>query len=112
MNDTSINQGSIYTSLFYNKNNFNVELGGRYNNHSKYGTHYTYTFNPSYIINNNWKIYASIASGYKAPSLYQLYSSYGNPNLKPETSVNYEAGVQYGDQHFSTRINYFNRKNR
>jgi len=108
--DTSLSQVSVYSSMFYHKNKFNVELGGRFNNNSKYGNHGTYTFNPSYNINQHWKAYASISSGYKAPSLYQLYSSSGDPNLKAEASVNYEAGVQYSNNIYTTRVNYFNRQ--
>jgi vitamin B12 transporter len=37
---------------------------------------------------------ASIGTGAKSPSLYQLYSEYGNLALKPETSIGYDAGVE------------------
>ena len=37
---------------------------------------------------------ASWSQGYKAPSLYQLYSPYGNTTLKPETSTGGDAGVE------------------
>jgi vitamin B12 transporter len=36
---------------------------------------------------------ANLGTGYKDPSLYELYSSYGNVNLKPETSLGYDAGA-------------------
>jgi vitamin B12 transporter len=86
---------SIYTSLFLKGGNlFRMELGGRYNNHSQYGNNFTYTINPSLVFNDQLKVYANISSAYRVPSLYQLYSDYGNINLKPETSNNYEIGVQ------------------
>lgn len=109
--DTSVSQTSMYSSLSYSGNyGLNVELGGRLNTHSRYGSNYTYTFNPSFLINDNWKFYASIASGFKAPTLYQLYSPYGNSTLQPETSVNYEGGVQFGNARFNSRATYFHRK--
>ena len=52
-------------------------------------------FNPFYIINHHYKIYANISSGYNVPSLYQLYSEYGNKNLKPEVTTSYEVGTQF-----------------
>ena len=109
--DTSVSQTSMYSSLLYSgPSGLNIELGGRLNTHSRYGSNFTYTFNPSFLLANKWKIYGSIASGYKAPSLYQLYGPLGgNPNLQPETSVNYEGGVQYSDQSVTTRVTYFNR---
>ena len=51
------------------------------------------------------------SSGYKTPSLYQLFSEYGNRALEPETSLNLEGGVQYlaTSQKFTARASYFNR---
>lgn len=109
-NDTSMNQASAYTSLHFNNDRFSAELGGRLTNHSRYGTHYTYTINPSYAFDEHFRIFGSIASGFKAPSLYQLYSGSGNPDLKAELSVNYEAGLQHSYGKFSDRLVFFYRK--
>ena len=96
------NQVSTYASFILKTNNgFHTELGGRWNHHSIYGSNFTYSFNPFFLIKSHYKIFANISSAYRAPSLYQLYSQYGNRDLKPEQSVNYEAGFQY----YSTRIN-------
>lgn len=94
-----INNQSLYASfLLTDVAKFNFEAGVRYNNHSIYGNNATYSFNPSYNIDNNTKVFVNISSGYKIPSLYQLYSEYGNKGLKPEKSNNYEVGVQaYGN---------------
>lgn len=73
---------------------FDFEAGFRYNHHSIYGSNATYTFNPSYHLNDFVKVFINISSAYKIPSLYQLYSEYGNKNLTPEKSINYEIGVQ------------------
>jgi len=107
--DTSLSQTALYASVIFNSPNkkFNVELGGRYNDHSRYGTNSTYTFNPSYSFNDQFRVFASISSGFKAPSLYQLSL---NSKLDAEKSVNYEAGVSYQQKQFSTRLVYFNRK--
>ncbi len=74
--------------------NFNVEAGVRYNNHSIYGNNVTGSFNPSYNIDENTRVFVNLSSAYRVPSLYQLYSEYGNKNLQPEKSNNYEIGVQ------------------
>jgi vitamin B12 transporter len=84
-------------------------LGGRYNKHSKYGDNSTFTFNPSYKLNDHFRLFGSIASSFKAPTLYQLFSVSGYPGLKPETSVNYEAGIQYKNSKLNTRAVYFYR---
>ena len=89
------NNFSLYNSLLLTDvKGFNLEAGFRYNNHSIYGSNATYTFNPSYNIDENTRVFVNISSAYKIPSLYQLYSEYGNKDLKPEKSNNYELGVQ------------------
>ncbi|MGN6534046.1 MAG: TonB-dependent receptor plug domain-containing protein [Ginsengibacter sp.] len=102
------NQLSAYASLILKTNNgFHTELGGRWNHHNIYGSNYTYSFNPFYLIHEHYKIYANISSGYHVPSLYQLYSEYGNRNLKPEVSINYEAGAQYYSDKINVRVTGF-----
>jgi vitamin B12 transporter len=111
--DTSMNQYSAYSSLLFLSANqkLHIELGGRLNKHSRYGENSTYTFNPSYNLNNDLRVFGSIASGFKSPSIYQLYDTYsGNSNLAAEKSVNYEAGIQYAKPAFTTRLVYFSRK--
>ncbi len=86
---------SVYTSLFFKSDIFHMELGGRYNHHSKYGDNFTYTINPSLFLADQFKLFGTVASAFKAPTLYQLSSQYGNQNLKPETTTSYEAGFDW-----------------
>ncbi len=91
----SIHQYSGYASLLLkNMAGFNFEGGLRVNHHSIYGTNATYTINPSFSIDQHTKVFVNISSAYKIPSLYELYSEYGNKSLKPERSVTYEIGLQ------------------
>jgi vitamin B12 transporter len=85
-----------YASLsLLNYHQINVEVGMRYNNHSIYGDNVTWSFNPSYNIDENTRVFVNLSSAYKVPSLYQLYDGeYGNAGLQPEKSNNYEIGVQ------------------
>lgn len=86
---------SVYTSLFFKSDIFHMELGGRYNHHNKYGDNWTYTINPSVLLADQFKLFATVASAFKAPTLYQLSSLYGNGSLKPETTTSYEAGFDW-----------------
>lgn len=106
------NQASGYASAFLSAaGGFNAELGARLTHHSVFGSAFTWSFNPSYVINKQVKLFANIASGFRAPSLYNLASEYGNTGLKPEKSVSYEAGVQYINtgNTANIRLTYFNR---
>ncbi|MEO6488935.1 MAG: TonB-dependent receptor [Ferruginibacter sp.] len=105
-----VNQLGVFaTFIIKDLGGFNVELGGRYNNFSKYGNVFTFSFNPSYVIAKKFKIFGNIASGFKAPSLYQVYSEYRNPynELDPERSLSVEAGMQYFRENVNVRAVYF-----
>lgn len=108
-NDTSVAQLAMYGSVIYQNKDWSIELGSRINRHDQYGTNATYTFNPSYRISKQWRAFGSIASGFKAPSLYQLYASFGNKNLKAEKATTFEAGLQHTLKNVSTRMVYFHR---
>jgi vitamin B12 transporter len=103
---------SGYVSALVRHSAFSVELSGRLNRHSLYGTNFTYTVNPSYLIRERTKVFLNLSSGFRAPSLYQLYSPYGNRKLSPETSQSFEAGVQFFGRNpaHSLRLLYFDRQ--
>ncbi|MEI9809761.1 MAG: TonB-dependent receptor [Bacteroidota bacterium] len=71
--DTSLHQTSFYGSLLFNAldKRLNIEVGARTNDHSRYGHNSTYTFNPSFSITKNWRVFGSIATGFKAPSIFR-----------------------------------------
>ena len=102
---------SLFTSLFVKSTKgFQAEIGGRFNDHSEYGSNFTYTLNPSYLIAGRYKLYANLSSAYRVPSLYQLFSEYGNLALSPETSRTYEAGFDLNfTQQFNFSFSYFKR---
>lgn len=98
------------TALFRNETGLALELGGRYNHHSLYGNNFTWSFNPSWLVVEKLKIFVNASTGFRAPSLYQLYSAYGNKELRPEKSTSLEAGVSYSDGGNLLRVVYFDRK--
>ncbi len=78
---------------------FNFNTGVRLNWHNVYGTHATFNINPSYNVSinesNNLKLLTSYSSAYIVPSIYQLFSNYGNENLTPEKTKTLEGGLEY-----------------
>jgi vitamin B12 transporter len=106
------NQLGVYTAVNWNTiSGFNLELGSRINFHSEYGSHGVFNINPSYLINKKVKIFATLSSAYRTPSLYQIFSEYGNKKLKPESAITAEGGVQYysSDNKFTGRVVGFSR---
>lgn len=72
----------------------------RYDSNSLYGDDVTWHAAPEVMITpSGTRIHASYGTGFKAPSLEQLFQSFptfdffANPDLKPETSAGYDVGV-------------------
>lgn len=106
-------QTAVYAAVNMNyASGFNLEAGSRINFHSAYGAYPVFSLNPSWLIRNRWKVYANLSSAYRTPSLYQLYSEYGNAALDPEKAFTAEAGVQYyaAENKWQARITGFNRQ--
>jgi vitamin B12 transporter len=81
-------QGEVVTGL-------TLTAGERYDRHDVYGGHTTGQFAAAWALNDNQTILrASVGQGFKAPSLYQLYSQYGNLALRPETADSWDAGIE------------------
>ncbi len=76
--------------------------GGRNDDHSTFGDFQTYRFTGAYFYEpTETKLRASTGTGFRPPSLYELYSpDYGNSALKPEESQSWDAGF---DQWFANR---------
>ncbi len=75
--------------------NLTVTVGGRYDEHSDFGGHGTYRVSGSYLLDTGTRLHASLGTGFRAPSLNELYGPFGaNPLLQPETSVSYDVGVE------------------
>jgi vitamin B12 transporter len=91
-----MSQVSPYASVIFNNDEGLVaELGGRLNHHSEYGTNFSFTFNPSYSVNEKAKIFANLYSAFKAPTLYQLFDPFaGNTSLEPEKTMVGELGME------------------
>ena len=101
--------------------NFNNTLSVRYDSNDRFGSATTYRIAPTYFIAaTGTKLEASVGSGFKAPTLSEMFQNfpsfgfYGNPNLKPETSTGYDAGflsqfllsdrLQFGATYYYNKI--------
>lgn len=110
--DPSVTLTSPYVLLTGLWHNLGLEIGARFNHHSKFGNQSTYSLNPYYRMDKT-KLFVNFSTGFKAPSLYQLFGLYGaNPDLKPEHSASFEVGasgalgkkVQWRGVFFTRRI--------
>ncbi|MFM7672135.1 MAG: TonB-dependent receptor plug domain-containing protein [Bacteroidota bacterium] len=92
----SMKQLSPYASIITQRGKWNMELGGRVNLHSEYGSNLSFTLNPTYRINKELRGFVNIYSAFKTPTLYQLFDPFaGNKDLSPEQSLVAEGGLEW-----------------
>jgi vitamin B12 transporter len=114
--DSTANQLGVYASVFVNDiaDVINIEGGGRYTHHTKFGSNWTYSVTPSFnlVKDDKLKVFGTISTSFKAPDLSALYGQFGaNAALKPEKSQGYEAGAStawFGK--YSLRVVAYQRK--
>ncbi|WP_207101985.1 TonB-dependent receptor domain-containing protein [Paracoccus shandongensis] len=73
----------------------------RRDDHSRFGGFTSGRVAAVYRADGDLLLRAALGNGFRAPSLYQLFSIYGDPTLEREESRTYELGVekQWGDSH-------------
>ena len=76
-------------------------VSGRYDADNRFGDIGTWRLAPAYVIAATGTVLkASVGTGFKAPTLTELfvsypgYNFYANPDLKPETSIGYDLGFE------------------
>lgn len=89
--EKSVNTNSAYFNLISKFKYFTVNLGARYDDHDEFGSKGTFNLGFVVPITDTLTFKLNGGTGFKAPSLFQLYSDfYGNKDLNAETSDNYE----------------------
>lgn len=90
-----------------------LQLNSRSDRNSQFGNKTTGGAAYGYQINDQWRARAALATGFKAPSFNDLYFpddplfGGGNPNLKPESSRNREAGLNYESASTNASITFY-----
>lgn len=68
--------------------------GLRYDEHETFGSSTTAQTGAAWSVSSSTLLRASYGEGFKAPTLYQLFSEYGTPSLAPEESDDWDVGVE------------------
>lgn len=78
-----------FSKMFY------TTFGARWDQHSLFGTNATARVVPTiWIEQTGTKLKSSWSTGFKAPTIAELYGSGGNPDLDPEESESWEIGFE------------------
>ena len=84
--------------------NLGVEIGGRWNRQSTFGDFSTVNINPYWKFAKSGKAFFNYYTSFKTPSLYQLFSPYGNLALRPEQGKTFELGLEQNMGDFHARL--------
>ncbi|MFN4895484.1 MAG: TonB-dependent receptor plug domain-containing protein [Pseudomonadota bacterium] len=102
------NSAYLESRISYEKK-AHLDVGARHDNHSIFGGKTTFKAAPAIYLHETTKLRGSVGTGFKAPSLVQLYSSYGNRDLQAETSTGWDVGIdqQIIKDSLSTSVTFF-----
>ena len=103
-NEKKARLASGHVLLGYSGDRLNLAAGVRIDDHSRFGSQWTFGANGSFTVADDWRIRASYGEGFKAPTLFQLFSDFGNGALVPEHSRSYDIGVEKGDRNGGLHI--------
>jgi vitamin B12 transporter len=87
--------GQLGTTLLHG---VSLNAGARLADHSRFGSAVTFGADASLAIAAGWRLRASFGEGFKAPTLFQLFSDYGNTLLEPERSTSADLGIELNDR--------------
>ncbi len=92
-----------------------LTLGARLDDNSQFGTHGTFRTGVSYRIDATTRLRATVGTGYKEPTFFENFASgsvHGNPNLHPERSTSWEAGIEraWGEGRLRLALTYFDQR--
>lgn len=93
--------------------NLTLTLGVRHDSHDTFGDHTLGQIAGAWKLNEGATVLrASFGQGFKAPTLYQLYSVYGEKNLRPEAADSWDVGVEHhlGDGATAISATWFQRQ--
>ncbi|WP_076070494.1 TonB-dependent receptor plug domain-containing protein [Sphingomonas montana] len=71
-----------------------VTGGVRHDDHNRYGSQTLFAGGAAWVLPTGTVLRASYAEGFKAPTLYQLFSEFGVQSLDPEQAEGWEVGGQ------------------
>ena len=84
-----------------------IQANLRHDRDSEFGGQTTGSLGVSVPMGGAWRAHATAGTGFRAPTLYQRFSEYGQAALVPERSRNIEAGVAYADGASSAKATVF-----
>ncbi|WP_313080075.1 TonB-dependent receptor domain-containing protein [Pulveribacter sp.] len=93
--DRDRSQDALALGYGFHAGNHTLQLNLRHDSDSEFGSKNTGSVAYGYAITPTLRATASAGTAFRAPTLYQRFSQYGDASLKPETGRNIEVGLRY-----------------
>ncbi|KNC92864.1 TonB-dependent vitamin B12 receptor BtuB [Trabulsiella odontotermitis] len=85
----------LFVSAMQQFDSVTLEAAARRDDNSNFGDHGTWQTSAAWEFIEGYRIIGSYGTAYKAPTMSQIHSAnYGNPDLKPEESKQWEGGFE------------------
>ena len=97
-----------YAQLDYDRGPLHLAAGLRRDEHRDFGGEWSFGADAAWEL-GAFRLSASYGEGFKAPTLFQLHSDFGNATLQPERSRSYDAGIGFDEGGVRVRLIAFRR---
>ncbi len=85
--------GGFVEALIEASDDLNFAVSSWFDHHSRFGNYWSGRATTSYQLLDNTRFRSSFGNGFRAPSLNELFSEWGDTSLKPETSLSFDVGI-------------------
>lgn len=107
-NKKMFESGAAFLDTHANVSKLNIHGGLRWTKESNYTDRLVWKAGASYPVFKRTNIKANASTGFKSPSLYQLYSNFGNESLKPTQSESFDFSIEQYIYSSKFEVTYFN----
>lgn len=98
------NVTSAFLGYMLSRDNVDAQANLRHDDYSEYDSKTTYNLGAAYRLTSDLRAGVNYAKGYRTPTFNDLFDWGGDPNLKPETSDNYETFIEYVSDNQVSRL--------
>lgn len=109
-NDGESSVAALYAEYALSGASFDATASLRLDEHSEFGSFVTGRLAGAWQARSDLTVRGAVATGFRAPSGYELFGPFGDPTLEPEESLSLDLGIEkrYGDRAMARATLFYN----